>query len=52
MQRTPKPDEVVVALWIRAIAMPAFKRRSKQVEDQVVDLFALAEAPYRSQIQA
>ncbi|MGE3767445.1 MAG: hypothetical protein AB7L94_34645 [Kofleriaceae bacterium] len=52
MERTPKADELVVALWIRAIAMATARRSIKQVEDHVVDLFKLAEPPYRPRIQA
>lgn len=51
-QQTPKADELVVALWIRAIAMATAQQSRKQVEDHVVDLFKLAEPPYRPQIQA
>lgn len=50
--RTPKADELVVALWIRAIAMATAPQRNRQVEDNVVDLFKLAEPPYRAAIRA
>jgi hypothetical protein len=50
--RTPKADELVVALWIRAVAMATAQQRNKQVEDNVVDLFKLAEPPYRAAIRA
>jgi hypothetical protein len=52
VQRTPKADELVVLLWIRAIAVATEKQDRKEVEDHVVDLFKLAEPPYRPQIQA
>ncbi len=52
MQRTPKPDQLAVALWLRSISMATARRSTKQVEDHVVDLFKLAEPPYRPQIQA
>jgi hypothetical protein len=53
-QRTPKADQLAVALWIRAITIATANANAstKQVEDHVVDLFKLAEPPYRPQIQA
>ncbi len=42
----------MVALWMRAIAMANPHESAKRVEDHVVDLFKLAEPPYRPQIRA
>ena len=50
--KTPRADELVVALWMRAIAMVTTTQSAKRVEDHVVDLFKLAEPPYRAQIRA
>ncbi len=52
VQRTPKADELVILLWIRAIAIATEKQDRKEVEEHVIDLFELAEPPYRPQIQA
>gem|GEM_PF-4629327 len=51
-QRTPKADELVVALWIRAVAMATAHQSAKRAEDHVVDLFKLAEPPYRAAVRA
>jgi hypothetical protein len=52
VERTPKADELVVALWMRAIAMANAQPSAKRIEDHVVDLFKLAEPPYRAQVRA